>query len=253
MSLKFLAFVIAAAFASSLDSRSNANNDPCEPCHPPGATASSPPAVGPNLNTLYVDVLSSVKGVKFHKRSVQAREEKEFCCRQSLDCVTVQNLNIAMCYDKFTTNYAFPDGSYGSLTTGDYKSGSASVNLLTGQYTNGNENGNIYASNPSAKPNTATLSIPPQFTGTGVGTAIPGNQLGSLIVHTTMISGTAVQISTTMQATTTGSQTASGTGTSKASSSTGKSTAAAGHVSPEFSRVPGITVLGSIMWALFAL
>ena len=252
MSLKFLTFAIAAAFASSLVSLSNANDDPCEPCQPLGATVSSPPAVGPSLSTLYVDVLNSVRGIKFNKRSVQIRAEKGFCCRQSLDCVNVQSLNIPMCYDKFTTNYEFPDGSYGSLTTGDYKSGSATANLISGNYTNGNENGNIYASNPSAKPNTSTLSIPPQYTGTGVGAAIPANQLGSLIVYTTIISGKTVEIPTIFQATTTASQTASVTKVS-VESSTGTSSVAAGHASADFTRSAGMTILGSLMWAFFAL
>ena len=41
-----------------------------------------------------------------------------------------------MCYDKFTTNYILADGSYGSITTGDYNAKDGSkANLLTGKYT----------------------------------------------------------------------------------------------------------------------
>lgn len=253
MSLKFLAFQIAVAYASSLESPSNANNDPCEPCQPLGATDLRPPIVGPRLNSLYVDVLNSVREIKIDKRTVQIRAEKGFCCRQSLDCVNVQSLNIPMCYDKFTTNYAFPDGSYGSLTTGDYTSGTATANLISGNYTNGSENGNIYAGDPSAKPNTSTLSIPPQYTNAGVGAAIPASELGSVGVYQTTISGTAVEMSTiSSQATTTASRTAVATQSTVPSPSV-TSTGAAAQVSTDSSRSAGMTILGAIMWAFLAL
>ncbi|KAH9864568.1 hypothetical protein J1614_010503 [Plenodomus biglobosus] len=275
MSLKFIALAIATvAYASPLDSLSTAaNNDPCEPCQPQGATGTTPPAMGSGLSSLYVDVLNSVKGIGFNRRSVQVRAEQGFCCRQSLDCVNVQSLNIPMCYDKFTTNYAFPDGSYGSLTTGDYTSGTATANLISGNYTNGNDNGNIYASDPSARPNTATMSIPPQYTGTGVGAAIPATELGSIIVYTTIIPGTTftaattlaetvrvatvsgVEVSTTIaattisQATTIAPQTTVVTQTAVPSST---STGAAGQMSVDSSSSVGISFFGALLWALYA-
>jgi hypothetical protein len=201
MSLKFLTLALATiAAASPLDSPLNqkgSNDDPCEPCQPQGATGSAPPAIGSDLKSLYANVLGSVKDIKIQGRSVSSRASG-FCCRASLDCVNVQNLNIPMCYDKFTTNFAFTDGSYGSLTTGEYQSGGGSANLISGDYSSSGQKGNIYSADPSAKPNTATLSVPPQFTGTGVGSAIPAGQLGSVIVYTTTIPGTTYSAPTTL-------------------------------------------------------
>lgn len=163
-------FFLATAYATALDKRE------CKPCNPQGATSTNTPAIGPELGSLYTDVLQSVQNIHFRKRlenPIIAREDT-FCCQETLDCVNVQNLNIPMCYDKFTTNFAFSDGSVGSLTTGEYNGqGGAKANLISGQYTKiGGETGDIYANNPGAKPNTSTLSIPPQYTATGLGSAM---------------------------------------------------------------------------------
>ncbi|KAF9733438.1 hypothetical protein PMIN06_007559 [Paraphaeosphaeria minitans] len=173
MSLRLLSLTfIASALATSLE---KVARDACNPCNPSGATGSNPPSIGPDLSSLYTDVLASVKGIHFKARSansVKARDDG-FCCAETLDCVNVQNLNIPMCYDKFTTNFAFADRSYGSLTTGNYTQGSSEANLFTGQYSKDGTEGNIYSEDPAARPNTETLSIPPQWTEAGVGSAIP--------------------------------------------------------------------------------
>jgi hypothetical protein len=272
MSLKFLTLALATiVYASPLESPNKASNDdPCEPCQPKGATGSTPPTIGSGLSSLYTDILVTVKDIKFQKRSLESRASG-FCCRASLDCVNVQSLNIPMCYDKFTTNFAFPDGSYGSLTTGEYNSGGNSANLISGDYTSGGQQGNIYTADPSAKPNTATLSIPPQYTGTGVGSAVPANQLGSIIVFTTTIPGTTFTapttlpqtvmvktvsgqvISTTMapstitQATTVAAQTSVVTATGAAASS---STGAGARVGVDEARSFG---MGLLMYAIYVL
>lgn len=259
MSLKYFALALATvAYASPLESPLKAvNDDPCEPCKPQGATGTSQPS---DLSSLYLDILTSVKDIKFQKRTLDARADSGFCCRASLDCVNVQNINVAMCYDKFTTNYAFPDGSYGSLTTGEFNSGGKAVNLLS--------DNNVYSANPSAKPNTATLSIPPQFTGTGIGSAVPAGQLGSIIVFTTTIPGTTYSAPTTLPgtvlvktvsgqvvsesvgpstitgATTLAPQTTVMTSTATQASSTGE----AGRVGAE-----GVGMLGAVAYALYAL
>lgn len=277
MSLKFLFLALATmAYASPFEPLSKAtDSEPCDPCQPQGATGTNPPAVGADLSSLYIDVLASVKDIHFKKRSVESRAEG-FCCRQSLDCVNVQSLNIAMCYDKFTTNFAFADGSYGSLTTGEYSSGASSANLISGNYSTGNgEVGNIYANDPQAKPNTATLSIPPQFTGTGIGGPVPISELGSVIVYTTTIPGTTITgpttvaetvkvatvsgqlVSTTVPATTITEATTiapktdvvTGTPSAAAASSTG----AAGHVTVDSTRSFGMSILGALMYGLYAL
>lgn len=204
MSLKYFTLALAAtAYAApgnpfqALEAQASSDN-PCEPCQPSGATGTNPPAVGSDLSSLYVDVLNSVQGISFSKRSLTARASTSgFCCVASLNCVNVQSLNIPMCYDKFTTNFKFPDGSYGSLTTGEYVSNGQTIDLLNGTY----PGGNIYSAAPQDKPNTSTLSVPAQYTGTGVGAAIPASELGSVIVYTTVIPGTTFTAPTTLPGT----------------------------------------------------
>lgn len=116
--------------------------------------------------------------------------------------------------DKFTTNYFLPGGAQGQIVSGNYTSPDGSkANLLSGDYTLANgASGNIYTSAPASKPNTATLSVPTQFTGSGVGGAIASNSLGQLITYTTTIPGT------TKPATTITAQTVAQTITQSASS-----------------------------------
>lgn len=194
MSPKALSLCLLVACARAGASAIVARDD-CNSCNPQGATGMDPPTFGPDLKSMYTDLLESVKDINFQKRDADAigKRADGFCCRESLDCVNVQSLNIPMCYDKFTTNFAFSDGSFGSLQTGDYVQGESQANLLSGQYTKeGGESGNIYAEDPSAKPNTETLSIPPQYTATGEGSAIPASEIGSIVVVTTEFGGTTV-------------------------------------------------------------
>jgi hypothetical protein len=279
MSLKLLALALATlASTTPLESPLKAaNDDPCMPCQPSGSTGLDPPVVGADLKNMYTNVLSTVKDIHFKKsRSLNTRATSGFCCRASLDCVNLQSLNIPMCYDKFTTNYAFSDGSYGSLTTGEYKSGNGkdSANLLTGEATVQGNADNIYKSDAAAKPNTATLSIPPQYTQTGVGSAVPPGQLGSIIVYTTTIPATTyagpttlpgsvvvktvggsmvsetVGASTVTQATTQAERTTVVTSTGAVeSTAAASSTGAAGRVASE----GGVGLLGAVMYALYAL
>ena len=100
--------------------------------------------------------------------------------------------------DKFTTNYVLPGGAYGQVVSGNYTSGNGIVNLLTGQYsmTDGTK-GNIYGSQSSlAKPDTATLTMPTQYTATGVGSAIPVSKLGEWTTYTTIVPGTTISPTT---------------------------------------------------------
>jgi hypothetical protein len=273
MSLKFLALALATvACASPLESPNKAtNDDPCNPCQPSGASGLTPPSVGSDLSSLYTNVLGSVKDIKFQSRALTSRASG-FCCRASLNCVNVQSLNIPMCYDKFTTNFAFADGSYGSLTTGEYNSGGNKVNLISGDITSGDQKGNIYSADPNAKPNTSTLSIPPQYTGTGVGSAVPANQLGSIIVYTTTLPATTYSAPTTLPqtvlvktvsgqavsttvapstitaATTIAGQTTVVTSTQAGAAST--SAAAGARVGVDEA---GMGLLGALMYALYAL
>jgi hypothetical protein len=278
MSLKYftLALVATAAAApgspfQALEAQASSDN-PCKPCQPSGATGIDPPAVGSDLSSLYVNVLDSVKGISLSKRDgMTARASSSgFCCAASLNCVNVQSLNIPMCYDKFTTNFKFPDGSYGSLTTGEYNSNNQQVNLLTGDY----PAGNIYSADPQDKPNTSTLSVPAQYTGTGIGAAIPASELGSIVVYTTTIPGTTFTAPTTIAgtvraatvsgvtvstsiapqtitgATTVAPQTTVVTTQVPDASASASSKGAAGVVSYDSSKSFGVSVLGALMYFL---
>lgn len=277
MSLKYITLALAATAAAApgspfqaLEAQASSDN-PCVPCQPSGATGNDAPAIGSDLSSLYVDVLNSVRGISFSKRDLTARAANSgFCCFASLNCVNVQSLNIPMCYDKFTTNFKFPDGSYGSLTTGDYVSNGQSINLLSGDYSGGN----IYSAAPQDKPNTSTLSVPAQYTETGVGGAIPASELGSIIVYTTTIPGTTFTAPTTIpgtiraatvngvavsssiapqtitQATTVAAQTTIVTTQVPDASASASSKGAADVVGVDSSKSFGVSVLGALMYFL---
>jgi hypothetical protein len=60
---------------------------------------------------------------------------------------------------------------------------------LSGAFTGTNSStGNIYFPNSSLKPNTSSITIPNQFTGTGVGGAIPLTALGATVEVLTLLS-----------------------------------------------------------------
>ena len=254
----------------------------CKPCNPSGSKNQSPPAVGPELSSMYTDLLASVKDIKFKRRDEDesiVQRASGLCCAQGSECVNLQGLDVAMCYDKFTTNFILADTSVGSITTGEYtaKDGSK-ANLISGEYTNKDgEKGQIYT-NASDKPNTATLSIPPQFTGTGVGSAIPASELGSIVVYTTTIPGstftapttlpastvvtslpgqsapvtTTISAKTITAATTIGPVTTVVTSTRSAAAAS-SSTGAAGRVGADSSASFGISIFTALMYALYAL
>ncbi|KAL8824530.1 MAG: hypothetical protein Q9191_004992 [Dirinaria sp. TL-2023a] len=96
--------------------------------------------------------------------------------------------------DKFTTNYVLPGGAYGQVVSGNYTSENGIANLLTGQYTLADGmKGNIYGSQSStATPDTATLTMPTQYTAKGVGSAIPISELGEWTTYTTVVPGTTI-------------------------------------------------------------
>lgn len=286
MSTKTLfTFLLAAVACASPLEHVAREDEGCKPCAPSGAKNQSPPAVGPELSSMYTDLLESVKGIKFKRqeedKSIVVRASG-FCCVQGSECLNVKGLDVAMCYDKFTTNFNLADSSYGSITTGEYtaKDGSK-ANLISGGYELANgEKGQIYA-NESEKPNTATLSIPPQFTGTGVGSAIPASELGSIVVYTTTIPGSIFTAPTTLPASTvvtsvpgqsapvtttippktiTGATTiapvttvvtSTRSGASAAESSSSKG--AAGHVDADLSVSLGMSIFTALMYAIYAL
>jgi hypothetical protein len=194
-------------------------------CQPSGAKSDTPGPIGDALSSLYIDLLETVG-----KTSTKSRRELQqltgllavraasspVCCQESTQCLLLVDYDVPFCYDKFTTNFFLSDGSYGNVVYGNYTDADGSTaNLLTGDYQLKNgSTGNIYASNTSAKPNTSTLTVPTQFTGTGVGSAIPVTALGGIAqVETTTLTGS--NGSPTATVTTTVIQSAATAGTTK--------------------------------------
>ncbi|ESZ99591.1 hypothetical protein SBOR_0002 [Sclerotinia borealis F-4128] len=205
------AFIAPAVLAALLlDSRGDCRQG-YTLCSPAAATNANTPQIGDSdfVNLFQDIVLSSLPASKRSlSSSSEANNEKRdsasLCCVSSLTCLSMHSLNIPFCYDQFTTNYYLSDDSYGTVVGGSYTSSSgATANLETGDYTNEDETtGNIYSSNEAAKPNTATLPMPSQFTASGVGSAIPASALGGVtITYTTTLPASTIP-ATTIPATT---------------------------------------------------
>ncbi|KAG9206662.1 hypothetical protein G6514_003501 [Epicoccum nigrum] len=277
MALRYFTLALAATAAATPGSPIQAleaqasNDNPCEPCQPSGATGTDPPSLDSgSMSTLYINVLESVKSINFKKRGLTTRADSGFCCLASLNCVNVQTFNIPVCYDKFTTNFQFADGSHGSLRPGDYYSkadNDTRINLLNGTYSGGD----IYTAHEQDRPNTATLSIPPQYTGTGIGGAVPASELGSVVVYTTTIPGTTftapttvpetvrtatvngIVLSTTVPPQTITQATTVAPSTTVITAQVPESTSskgAAGAVGVDSSKSFGVSVLGALMYFL---
>ncbi|ATZ51103.1 hypothetical protein BCIN_06g05370 [Botrytis cinerea B05.10] len=207
-----IAFVAPAALvaASVLKSRGECQQG-YTLCSPAGANTATTPQIGDSdfVNLFQDIVLSSLPASKrslssSSEHSVEKRDSPSLCCVSSLTCLTMHSLNIPFCYDQFTTNYYLPDDSYGTVVGGSYSSSSgATANLESGDYTEKDgTTGNIYNGNSAAKPNTATLPMPSQFTASGVGSAIPASALGGVTVtYTTTLPASTIP-ATTIPATT---------------------------------------------------
>ena len=160
-------------------------------CAPPGATSSiTPQILSPSFPNLFTDIILSSLPSSSPKRS-NNNSNASLCCNTLLSCLTMSQLALPFCYDRFTTNYYLPDGSFGTVVNGAYTSATGDVaNLETGEYTLvSGQKGNIYPN--SEGPDTKTLPMPSQFTGTGVGSAVPASSLGNAvtITYTTTLPG----------------------------------------------------------------
>ncbi|KAJ9615073.1 hypothetical protein H2200_001147 [Cladophialophora chaetospira] len=102
-------------------------------------------------------------------------------CADTTDCLFLLTFNVPLCWDKFTTDYYLPDGSYGSVTSGNYTTSNGDqANLITGMYRLANgSTGNIYQGDTLDEPNTSSMPIPTAWTSSGVGSVIPASELGS--------------------------------------------------------------------------
>ena len=83
------------------------------------------------------------------------------------------------------TDFQNNNSAYGTAVTGNYTGADGVANLLTGDYTLADgTSGNIYGSSSSpSKPDTATLTVPTQYTAAGIGSAIPLSALGEWYVR----------------------------------------------------------------------
>ncbi|MCJ1260777.1 hypothetical protein MMC22_000640 [Lobaria immixta] len=233
-----LSSVVTIANAVQLEVRDDCDGS-FSLCSPNGASSTDTPAVGDKLSSLFVDLVSSVQGVKKDKRNVEhlhpllhvRSSSVTFCCATGTSCLLLKDFNLPFCYDKFTTNFLLPGGASGTIVTGNYTSPNGDVaNLISGDYTLANGlQGNIYGSASDApKPNTATLTLPTQYTAAGVGSAIPLTGLGKEITYTTTIPGTTIKPTTIP-------------GVTEAPSLIGGSTVAPGTTSPA-TTIPGTTI-----------
>ncbi|PGH00243.1 hypothetical protein GX51_05940 [Blastomyces parvus] len=170
-----------------------------EICAADGAILAPPPSIGPDMRKLFVSVVESVDVTNPWKRGISKRvdavpraELPGLCCKVGMECRLLKNYQTSFCWDRFTTNFYLVDGSFGSILTGIYNTPSGdTVDLVSGKYTRANrETGNIYDGDEASKPNTSTMVLPPAWTSKGVGTAIPGSELGDGATFTTTIPGT---------------------------------------------------------------
>ncbi|KAI9054583.1 hypothetical protein LZ554_001736 [Drepanopeziza brunnea f. sp. 'monogermtubi'] len=165
-------------------------------CSPPGATSATTPQIGsPDFQSLLADIVKSSLPSSSEARSLQVkRGPASLCCNALLSCLTLAELAIPFCYDRFTTNYFLPDGSFGTVVGGAYTGARGdTANLETGAYVlaDGSQ-GNLYPASSPARPDTQTLPpMPSQFTDAGVGLAVPASELGSgvSLTYTTTVPG----------------------------------------------------------------
>ncbi|EEH50276.2 uncharacterized protein PADG_06355 [Paracoccidioides brasiliensis Pb18] len=170
-----------------------------EICAAEGAVPAFPPSIGPDMRRLFISVVESVdqnpwkRGIINREHPVPRDELPDLCCKSGMECRLLKSYKTSFCWDKFTTNFYFVDGSYGSILTGIYNTSSNGiVDLVSGDYTRSNgEKGNIYDGDEFSKPNTRTMQLPLAWTSEGVGSAIPGSELGDEATYiTTIIPGT---------------------------------------------------------------
>lgn len=99
-------------------------------CAPVGATSETTPQIGsPAFQTLFVDIVLSSLPSSSKRSSSSSSLSASLCCRSLLSCLLMVDLEIPFCYDKFTTDYYLPDGSYGLVVCHIHSSRSFSVKI----------------------------------------------------------------------------------------------------------------------------
>lgn len=200
--LACVATAVAAGPDTPLDSRQGCAKG-YELCVAEGSTGGLAPSMGDGLVDMYTDLVNSINAAKDKrsmavqklptKKNVKRNDEEsddeeddyvpDLCCKADagMQCLLLEGERISFCWDRFTTNYHFADGSYGNVVKGFYHTADGDVfNLINGSYTldNGDE-GNFYEEEDAPTPPTQSLDLPTPWTSSGVGTAIPGSELGA--------------------------------------------------------------------------
>ncbi|KAI9892109.1 MAG: hypothetical protein M1814_001815 [Vezdaea aestivalis] len=156
------------AFGSSLTGLSKRQSACIDPgflaCYPVGATGLTALDAHEYTSVIFFSITTSIEITfdrkKKTKRDLMPRRDA-LCCNPEVDCLLLSKYNIPFCYDPDTTEFAFSDGSYGFVDTGDYFDAEGDqLNFITGDYkfVNGTT-GNIYKQS-TTPPNTATLKLP---------------------------------------------------------------------------------------------
>ncbi|KAK2809684.1 hypothetical protein FQN50_003528 [Emmonsiellopsis sp. PD_5] len=192
---------VATALASELSARQNCREG-YDMCMPKGSSLI--PSDPNYFNTLYEDLINTINhspkdGGKGSPPPVPAKGQANIlrespsplCCASGMQCLVLGRSKLSFCWDRFTTNFYLPSGVYGSVTTGILHVENTTWNLLTGEFTDkSGSKRNFYDEAHLPKPNTATMSMPQPWTSKGVGSAIPGSELGDRATYTTTIPGT---------------------------------------------------------------
>ncbi|KPI42185.1 uncharacterized protein AB675_5544 [Cyphellophora attinorum] len=245
----FISWIIIPFFISTAAAQ-QACLDGFNQCSPAGASSREVPVIGPDLARFYLELIYTIVGLPAGENSVQEAAVirrtdygDSLCCAVGSACEMIQSFKIAFCWDRFTTSYFLPDGSYGSASNGSYRTPQGdTANLITGEYhMQDGTVGNMYDESPADKPESSDLPLPTPYTSAGVGAAIPASQLGAQLSQTlTATISTASPQSTsstssTSPETTTVSSTSASSGTTMTSPSlpiTTSSTSAATSSEP---------------------
>ncbi|KAK2749114.1 hypothetical protein FQN55_003816 [Onygenales sp. PD_40] len=188
---------VATALTSELSARQNCGEG-YDMCMPKGSSLI--PSDPHYFNTLYEDLIGTINDSPKDQTppepakgqaDMPAESPSPLCCASGMQCLVLGRSTLSFCWDRFTTNFYLPSGIYGSVTTGILHVENTTWNLLTGEYTDkSGSKRNLYDEAHLPKPNTATMSMPQPWTSKGVGSAIPGSELGDLATYTTTIPGT---------------------------------------------------------------
>ncbi|KAI9674195.1 MAG: hypothetical protein M1817_002013 [Caeruleum heppii] len=166
-----------ACQVNSLDTRSMLCPNWYYDCNPSGQRNSSVADFGDPLSTLYIDFLDAKTGEHKDEQDVAGLValmrlpdlSTTMCCFLNTQCLLISELDVPFCYDRDGTDYFLPDGSYGSILSGNYTAADgSSANLYTGYYLLKNgSTGNFYDSSGEQMAEASRQTTPSLATPTG--------------------------------------------------------------------------------------